>query len=260
MPKKINDDNWKIWDEFNVYGDILYKRAIGKIEEMQSAKSICKLLPSFYKKGMSLLDVGCGAGHYLRSLQLRLDKNIKYTGVDATKNYIKLAKKAFGSKANFLTGDIFNLPFNDKAFDIVMCNNVILHLPPPPTKAISELIRVAKKYIVIRTVIGERNYIIKEVRNFNEGAKLKVKDEDLIGKNGYPLSYNFFNMYTTEYLKGIINRIDKNLEVKIVSDNEWKSFNNRKIAGALATKVIDGRQVSGNLMLDWRYIIVKKKI
>src|SRR3989338_953484 len=144
----LKKNNWRIWDKMPAYGETLYKRATGKSEDMESAKSLSEILASFYRSGMKILDVGCGAGHYLRVFKSKLDKNIDYTGLDATKYYIRLARKAF-NRSQFLVGDIFDLPFGSNVFDIVVCNNVILHLPPPPTKAIAELIRVAKKYVVI---------------------------------------------------------------------------------------------------------------
>ncbi|MFA6393937.1 MAG: class I SAM-dependent methyltransferase [Patescibacteria group bacterium] len=253
--------NWKIWDQAAGYSDILYRRATGDLPEMESAKSLCQAVQPVYEKGMKILDVGCGAGHYLRSLRVRLDKNVNYTGVDQTKYSIALAKKAFGGAVPFFAGDIYNLKFADNSFDLVMCNNVILHLPPPPTKAIAELIRVAKKYIIIRTVFGQRNYLIKEVRTLGEGSgkpRFRVGKEELFNKNGEPLSYNFFNMYTEEYLRQEINKIGKNLKVSINADDRPVKFDNRKVAGALATKTIGGRQVSGNLLLDWKFILIKK--
>ena len=263
MKNKSSKNSWRIWDKATGYSDILYRRATGELTEMESAKSLCRLLKPIYKHGMKVLDVGCGAGHYLRSLRLRLDKNMDYTGVDATKYSIDLAKKAFGGTAKFLKGDIQDLKFADGAFDIVTCNNVLLHLPPPPAKVLAELVRVAKKYVVIRTVFGQRNYVIREVRQPGEGSKkptdrgTKGKTE-LFGRNGEPLSYNYFNMYTEEYLKYEISKIGKNLKVAVAADDRRVKFDNRKIAGELATKVVNGRQVSGNLLLDWRFIIIKK--
>ncbi len=259
MKNNKDKNRWRVWDKATGYSEILYRRATGELEEMESAKSLCRLLKPFYRPDFKVLDVGCGAGHYLRSLRSRLDKNINYTGLDQTKYSIALAKRAFGKTAEFFTGDIFDLPFADKSFDIVTCNNVLLHLPPPPAKALAELVRVAKKYVVIRTVFGQRNYVIKEVRRPGEGGKKpSARDAELFSRGGEPLSYNFFNMYTEEYFRGEIKKIGPKLKVAFTADDRPVKFDNRKVAGALATKVIDGRQISGNLMLDWRFIVIKK--
>lgn len=256
------DNNWRVWDKAKSYGDLLYRRAIGKDDEMESSKALSKVISPLYKKGMKVLDVGCGAGHYLRSLQLRLDKDINYTGIDATEYYIELARKAFGNSSHFLCGDIYNLQFKDDSFDIVICNNLILHLPPPPLKPISELVRASSKYIIIRTVFGERNYIIKEVSSSDDELQgFSMKEGTLIDQKGEPLAYGYFNMYTQQYFRDIIADINKDIDIKIICDEGWNCFDNTKMSGTTktATKVINGKQVSGNLLLDWRFIILTKK-
>lgn len=253
-------DDWRIWNQDNAYGDLLYKRATGDLAEMESSKALCKIISPFYENRMKVLDIGCGAGHYLRSLRLRIDEDINYTGVDATEYYVELARKAFGDAARFLRGDIYNLQFKDNSFDIVICNNVILHLPPPPIKPISELIRVSSKYIVIRTVFGERNYIIKELRSSDEEIQgLPIREGNLIDSEGKPLTYNYFNMYTEPYFRDIVADINEIIGMKIVRDDYWNSFNNTAVGGETATKVIGGKQISGNLLLDWRFIVLSKK-
>ena len=80
---------------------------------------------------MKILDIGCAAGHYYNSLK-KVDTNILYFGIDATKAYIQFAKNCFrkNKSTNFFWGDIYKLPrqFNNK-FDISFCCNVFLHLP-----------------------------------------------------------------------------------------------------------------------------------
>src|SRR3989338_233108 len=108
-------DTWRIWDNDLKYGDLLFRRATGEAEEMESSKSLCEALKPIYRPGMKVLDVGCGAGHYLLSLRKRLDPKISYTGLDATAYYVSLAQKAFPG-VGFVQGDILKLPFWDGAF------------------------------------------------------------------------------------------------------------------------------------------------
>ncbi|MDX1388142.1 MAG: class I SAM-dependent methyltransferase, partial [Acidobacteriota bacterium] len=99
------------------YGDLLYRRAVGESEEMESAKSLCEIVNRSYSPGDRVLDVGCGVGHYLRSLRARVDRRIDYTGVDINGDYIDLAKKAFpGSEERFQVGELPDLPFEDGAY------------------------------------------------------------------------------------------------------------------------------------------------
>jgi len=146
--------NWRVWDLWPEYGETLFKRATGDAPEMESSKATCEFLSRVYRRGMSVLDVGCGAGHYYRSLMERLDPDIDYHGVDITEHYIELAKKAYSSPNRFSVGDIYDLQFPDKSIDIVFCSNALMNLPPPPTRPIEELIRVARNHVIIRTLLG----------------------------------------------------------------------------------------------------------
>lgn len=251
-------DNWKIWEDCHMSGEVYYKIAIGERSEMESAKALCKILKPLYKKRMRVLDVGCGVGHYLRTLRKEIDMNIDYLGVDITEKRIQLAKKAFKDEVEFRVGDIFNLEFEDSAFDIVICNNMILHLPPNPTKAIAELTRVSGKYVIIRTLFGKRNYIIKELRTADELEGAVSREGDIIDTNGEVMFYNYFNMYTSSYFKDIIQDIDKKLKIRIEKDNNFARFDNRDVGVETATVVVDGKQIAGNLILDWRFITLVK--
>lgn len=246
-----------VWDKDKKYGEYFYKMATGKLPNMFCADAIADLVKKIYKKEMAVLDVGCGAGHYLRSLREKVDKNINYTGVDFSPNYIKLAQKAFKNTAKFKVGAIQNLPFKNNQFDIVTANNIVLHLPPPPLKAFKELLRVSKKHVIIRTVFGERNYIMKEVLS-NSDFGINKPDAALFKQDGIPMSFNYFNLYTENYFKSLINKIAPKAKVNIIKDLSYKQFDNRKSTRATGTRVINGLQISGNLLLDWRFIIIEK--
>lgn len=254
-------NKWSLWKKLPKYGDLFYKRAVGKSPEMESSKSVALLLKNYYKPGDKICDVGCGAGHYLFSLRKRLDKNVNYVGVDSTEYYVKLARKAFGVNSTFIKGSIFDLPFPRNNFDVVICCNVLLHLPPPPTKPLSELIRIAKKYVIVRLLVGESNYIIKRVYESDEIKNGKIKESDLIKSDHDIKSFGYFNMYTKKYLKELVFKINKTAKITIISDNEFEDFDNSKVRGAfkkIGTRVINGKQISGNLIYDWHYLIIEK--
>lgn len=253
----MTNDKWRIWDKYKQYGEVLFKRAIGESEEMESAKSLCNIIKTVYQPGMTVLDVGCGAGHYLRSLRNRIDPNINYTGVDATENYLALARKAFPN-VHFEIGDIFKLPFKDASFDIVICNNVILHLPPPPIKPLSELIRVAGKSTIVRTLFGVQTYIIKEIRTANDLPGLAENEGDLISLDGEVEAFNYFNLYSEKYIRDVLAKIAPRAQIKIESDNHYQPFDNRNECGDTATMVTSGMQISGNIVHDMRFIVVTK--
>lgn len=254
-----NSNKWSNWDAEKHYGELFYKRATGQLDEMESSKSVSRLIAGFHQPNETLLDVGCGAGHYLRSLRHRVSPDIRYTGVDPTAYYIELAGKAYGDTATFVTGSIFKIPFGDNTFDTVMCNNVVMHLPPEKIQqAFDELVRVARKRVIVRAMFGERNYIVREVldtRDFNPaGGNASLTNGDDLTQ----VSFRYFNMYTEDYYRHLLSK-HAGLRVNMQKDTDWKSFHNGGEAKTkTATYTMGEHQVSGNLILDWRYIIAEK--
>ncbi len=66
-------DAWRqAWESEAIgkpYGDLFFDRATGKLPEMESSKAAAARITALAKSGDSLLDVGCGAGHYYRSIR-----------------------------------------------------------------------------------------------------------------------------------------------------------------------------------------------
>lgn len=91
----------------------------------------------------SLLEVGCGSGRIIASIQERY-KNIKLTGLDRSKEQLKIAHHGNQSKGvSFVHGDGEQLPFEDKTFDYVAIFDFLEHIPNP-VMAIRETRRVLK--------------------------------------------------------------------------------------------------------------------
>lgn len=91
---------------------------------------ISKLLDS---DSETLLDIGCQDLFFYGKL----------------KDKYKVTLGDYFSKNNEIKKeDIQDLSFKDKSFDIVLCQQVLEHLPNPP-KAISELKRVTKKQLIV---------------------------------------------------------------------------------------------------------------
>ncbi|ALE38961.1 class I SAM-dependent methyltransferase [Leptospira interrogans] len=242
----MNQNLKEWWNSASKYGESLFNRTLEKTPEMESAKSLAKILDSTYKKGMKILDVGCGPGHFLVSLRKRIDSEIDYTGYDFTQKYVDMANDHFKGSAKFYQGEVSDIKFEDATFDIVMCNNVLLHLPPNLKKPLSELIRVSKKLTIVRTLFGKGNYIVKDV-NYEEEF-----NEDLESQK-----YLYYNIYTTEYVTKLLSKIP-NISFKIIEDNNFIEFDNRTECGELATRTVGNLQISGNIVFDWRYIIIEK--
>jgi len=108
----------------------------------------------------SLLDVGGAEGFTV--YRIKEIFNVKVRNSDLSEEACKRAKEIFNIESDPV--DIHELPYKDNEFDIVLSSETLEHVTNLD-KAISELIRVAKKAIII-TVPHEDDAIIE--RNIKE--------------------------------------------------------------------------------------------
>src|SRR5438105_1168925 len=83
-----------------------------------------------------VLDAGSGYG--LVSLFLA-KKGMQVTGVDSDEKRLKVARK-INKSINFIKADLYQLPFKDSSFDLVICLEVLEHLRDDK-KAIKDMAR-----------------------------------------------------------------------------------------------------------------------
>lgn len=75
----------------------------------------------------SILEVGCGTGHWLNILQT---VSQRVYGMDLSLGMLQKAGKRNGTY-HLIQGDVQRLPFSDNIFDMVFCVNALHHFPNP---------------------------------------------------------------------------------------------------------------------------------
>ncbi|TVZ25646.1 methyltransferase family protein [Gillisia sp. Hel_I_86] len=100
-------------------------------------------------KHNSMLDVGCGQGHWTQILAPLLAPKAKIIAVDNDKRWYskneeleRLFKKS-NNPFTLTKGNAQQLPFEDNQFDLVTCQTVLIHVPKPQ-QALEEMKRVLK--------------------------------------------------------------------------------------------------------------------
>jgi SAM-dependent methyltransferase len=101
--------------------------------------------------GKRILDVGCGSGRHTaeaarRSGWTAIGSDLNPADLRSARdrlNYHEQAGATGGGPWGFLAADATRLPFADQTFDIVVCSEVLEHIPDHHL-AVAELVRVLK--------------------------------------------------------------------------------------------------------------------
>jgi len=109
----------------------------------------------------NVLEVGCNSGNDLRSFP----KDFDVHGVDLNDHALDIAKKKLPS-FKFQNGSIIDLPYEESSIDFVFTHYVLNYISENEIdKAINELYRVSKKYILNCELYDE-----------NESPEISTKD------------------------------------------------------------------------------------
>jgi SAM-dependent methyltransferase len=130
-----------------------YKRMYSNLKDLEDGHCITHGYEEVYtpwkdsvKRGL-LLDVGSGTGKH----SLNLAKmGFRVVGVELSMEGIRAARalgKEAGVKILFIRGDVENLPFKDRTFDVSFCG-LILHHFKNPDKAIEAIGRVTRSHMI----------------------------------------------------------------------------------------------------------------
>jgi len=94
----------------------------------------------------SVLDAGCGEGFTLECLRKRKIAR-KYEGIDFFKTAIDIGKKIH-PRINLKQASIYEMPYKNGSFDVVLCTEVLEHLKKPK-EALKEIFRVSRRYVIL---------------------------------------------------------------------------------------------------------------
>jgi ubiquinone/menaquinone biosynthesis C-methylase UbiE len=141
--------NIEYWNQYSENSDSNYN------EEM--AKFIRDLAVSL--RVQNVLEIGCNSGNDLKLFPQEFD----VSGIDPNESAIRKASQNL-SYFKFKVGTITELPFEDSSFDFVFTRNVLNHIDESSMeKAVNELIRVSRKYILNVEYFSDNENQIQDV-------------------------------------------------------------------------------------------------
>ena len=127
-----------------------------------------------------LLEVGCGAGRYLRALKI-YRPDLKLFGCDLSRRAICEAEAADAGIV-YLTANALSLPYKSDSFDIILLFDLLEHLEDVE-RAVGEIWQVLKPSGLVHGFIpceGNTNTLLHSLRNSQQFPILRWK-RDYIG-------------------------------------------------------------------------------
>lgn len=106
-------------------------------------KALLKWLLSHFPQAHSILDVGCGTGHFTRWFHVQ---SMEVIGLDMSDEMIKQAKST--GEEEFVLGNALHLPFGYQSFDLAALVTTLEFLPDA-YQALAEALRVCKQGILL---------------------------------------------------------------------------------------------------------------
>lgn len=96
----------------------------------------------------SALEVGCNRGHNLLALAEIFGEECDVVGIEPNRYALSIARES-SPRVGVLCGNIFDLPFTDQRFDLVMTSGVLIHVASEDLSlALENIYRVSRRYIL----------------------------------------------------------------------------------------------------------------
>ncbi|MCX7101575.1 MAG: class I SAM-dependent methyltransferase [Methylobacter sp.] len=124
-----------------------------------------------YLQIKSILDIGSGTGRALCHLK-EMRPELRLMGIEPVKELREVGYSKGLSELELIEGDVNSLQFDKNEFDLV-CEFGVLHHIRKPEQAVSEMLRVAKKGI-----------LISDSNNFGQGSPSSRAIKQLINSLG----------------------------------------------------------------------------
>lgn len=140
--KKRNKTLDEIWNDVppDYYQKGVHHNILQKAWHLNKLKQVLQLMQN-QKNPKKILDIGCASGWFLSQIKHNYPQ-AKCIGIDAYDKAISYGKKMY-PELQLVAIDAHKLPFDNRAFDIVICTEVLEHVVSPD-QVLQEIKRVLK--------------------------------------------------------------------------------------------------------------------
>jgi ubiquinone/menaquinone biosynthesis C-methylase UbiE len=158
---------WENWDAPGIADTIqnIWKNSPGEILHREQ---LCEFISSrFLPHASSIVEVGCGTGLIYEQLLAKSPaKQIPYTGIDSSLEMLRIARASF-PEGCFLYGDGYELVYRDREIDLVLCLEVLGHLPDIHS-ILSEILRITRQTCIFTVWITPGDAVVEEREIIND--------------------------------------------------------------------------------------------
>ena len=136
-----------------------FKDELSKIQQKMAAspagikrrQSVLEAINPY--SGMTLMDIGCGAGHFVQDLSLAVGNNGLVYGLDPSADQLKTAKENCSKMKNvqFLLGNANQIELSDSCCDAISAIQVLEYIKEVDD-ALAELVRIQKNNTIFVNV------------------------------------------------------------------------------------------------------------
>ena len=140
------------------------------------------------KRGMTVLDVGCGPANILPYLP-----DIDYTGVDLNERHIAFARERHGQRGRFFVADAATgLHGARRTFDVIKMTGVLHHLSDDECRclirSVTPLLKSTGRFVTIDNVWLPKQRIVPRLMNkADSGNNVRTPEGYLALLSGLPL-------------------------------------------------------------------------
>lgn len=154
--------------------DVLWQKSVGvrKSDVFRQFLSPERLISG------RVLEVGCNVGIQLQLLG-SVNPGLSLHGLEPQSYALRKARES-NHEACFIPGTAFDIPFKDGYFDIVMTNNMLIHVHPDDLpRALAEIHRCSRRFIFLYEYFSEEPRTIIYRNEANLLWKMNYRDRYL---------------------------------------------------------------------------------
>jgi 2-polyprenyl-3-methyl-5-hydroxy-6-metoxy-1,4-benzoquinol methylase len=213
LTKEVLTELYNI-DYFSSHGEI---QVLKNLYEKRRYLALARKAIGKKLNGLSLLDIGCGAGEYLK---IGSDLGMNVTGYDVDSSIEEYITKTY--KFKVVTGNLDEDTFNEGSFDVIVLSHVIEHLNDPKLM-VKNIYKFLKKDGILVLTMPNPNALIDNIVSFAKRVTSKERGDTRLTPYITPFHINGFSLKSTRFM--LLESRFKIKHLGMISGLSWTDSN-----------------------------------